>query len=56
MTLRLKPFENTVGKGENAVNQHFSRYPTMFFTPLETFLNLSCAFFVVCKCFEFGLV
>ena len=25
-----KPFENIVGKGENAGNQHFSTFPTIF--------------------------
>ena len=30
MTLGKRPFENTVGKGENAGNQHFSPFPTMF--------------------------
>ena len=30
--MRKKPFENTVGKGENAGNQHFLLFPTMFFT------------------------
>ena len=27
-----KPLENTVGKGENACNKHFLRFPTMFST------------------------
>ena len=30
MTLRERPFENTVGKGENAGNQHSLPTPTMF--------------------------
>ena len=29
-TLRKKRFKNIVGKGENAVNQHFLLFPTMF--------------------------
>ena len=29
-TLYKKPFENIVGKGENAGNQHFLFFPTMF--------------------------
>ena len=28
--MRKKPLENIVGKGENAGNQHFFPYPTMF--------------------------
>ena len=31
-TLKNKPFENSVGKGENAGNQHFYPFPTMFYT------------------------
>ena len=30
MTLRKKPFENIVGKGENAVYQHFLHFPQCF--------------------------
>ena len=30
--LEKKPFENNVGKGENAGNQHFLLFPTMFST------------------------
>ena len=30
MTLIKKPFENTVGKRENASNQHFLLYPQCF--------------------------
>ena len=30
MTLRKKPFENIVGKGENAGNQHFLLFPQCF--------------------------
>ena len=29
-TLVMKPFENTVGKGENAGNQHFVLFPQCF--------------------------
>ena len=29
-TLRYKPFENIVGKGENAGNQHFPLFPQSF--------------------------
>ena len=31
-----KAFENIVGKGENAGNQHFLLFPTMFSSPSET--------------------
>ena len=30
MTLKKKAFENIVGKGENAGNQHFLPFPTFF--------------------------
>ena len=30
MTLRKKPFENIVGQGENADNQHFLLFPQCF--------------------------
>ena len=30
MTLYKKPFENSVGKGENAGNQHFLLFPQRF--------------------------
>ena len=32
MTLRKKPFEYIVGKGEKAGNQHFLLYPPCFLT------------------------
>ena len=32
MTLKKKPVENNVEKGENAGTQHFSPFPTMFST------------------------
>ena len=31
-TLRMKPLENIMGKGENAGNQHFLLFPTMFYS------------------------
>ena len=30
MTMKKKPFENNVGKGENAGNQHFLLFPHCF--------------------------
>ena len=32
MTLNQRPFENIVGKGENAGNQHFLLFPQCFLT------------------------
>ena len=43
-TLRKKPFENLVGKGENAGNYHFSPFPTMFSTLSKTNINFSVTF------------
>ena len=52
--LKKKAFENVVGKGETADNQHFLIFP-QFFLPYvrETIRN---RYFVICKCFEFGPV
>ena len=55
-TLRKKPFENIVGKGENAGNQHFLLFPQCFLTFPEQFSVFGHIHFVVCKCLEFGLV
>ena len=35
-TLRKKPIENIVGKGENAGNQHFLLFPMMFYILSKT--------------------
>ena len=58
MTLRKKSFENIVGKGENAGNQHFLFFPQYFQPyPKKKKKKISIAtFYVICKCFEFGLV
>ena len=40
MTLKKKHFENIVGKGENAVSQHFLLFPQCFLTLLKTYFNL----------------
>ena len=45
--LEKKAFENIVGKGENAGNQHFLLFPTMFSTLPNTTFN-----FWVRKCFR----
>ena len=39
-----KPSENIVGKGENADNQHFLLFPTMFSTPHKTNFTFSSTF------------
>ena len=56
-TLKKKPFENIVGEGENAGNQYFSCFPTMFSTHPEKNLlsgnGLNYIYFVVCECVEF---
>ena len=49
-----KAFENNLGKGENAGNQHFLLFPKCFLTIPKTnfnfFMHIYC---VVCKAFEF---
>ena len=48
--------ENVLGKRENAGNQHFLFYPERFL-PFSKQISFFChIYFVVCKCFEFGLV
>ena len=45
MTLGKKPFENIVGKGENAGNQHFLLFPQCFIPfpkQVSSFSNLLC--------------
>ena len=54
-TLRKKAFENIVGKGEYAGNQHFLLFPTMFSTlPKLDFGFLKPIYFAICRCFQFG--
>ena len=53
-TLRKKPLENLVGKGENAGNQHFLLFPQCFLLFTKQVLNLPSLYFVVCKYFQFG--
>ena len=45
--LKKKSFENIVGKGENAGNQHFSPFPTMFSTHSKTNFSLSATFILL---------
>ena len=57
--LRSKPFENIVGKGQNASNQYFLLFPqcflsfspAMFSTLFKTIFYILITF-VVCKCIE----
>ena len=56
-TLRKKSFENIVGKGENAGNQHFLLFPQCFL-PCQNTKNIffTNILFVNGNCFEFGQV
>ena len=45
--LKKKAFENIVGKGENAGNQHFLLFPTTFSTLSKR--EIMSATFVICK-------
>ena len=56
MILKKKPFENTVRKGENAVDQHFLLFPQCFQPIPKRISGFSCIDFVVCKCFPCGPV
>ena len=56
LTLSEKSFENIVGKGENAVNQHFLLFPQCFYPVQNKFQFWGCIQYVTCKCFQFGLV
>ena len=55
-TLKKKPFENIVGKGENAGNQHYSFSHIVFYSSHSKFQSLIYIQIVVCKCFQFGQV
>ena len=44
MTLKRKPFENIVGKGENVGNLHFLLFPQCFLPPPKTNFNFSAEF------------
>ena len=46
-TLYKKPFENTVGKGENVGNQHFLFFSTMFSTLPKTNFYFSVTFILL---------
>ena len=49
-------FENIVGKGENAGNQHFLLFPQYFQPYQREKSSFKKIHFVVCKSFQFGLV
>ena len=55
MTLKKKAFENNVGKGGNAVTSFSSFSHNVFLSSDNKFHFLSHIYFVVCKCFEFGV-
>ena len=51
-----KPFENTVGKGEIACTSNFSFPHNVFNSIKDRNYHFCYTQFVVCKCFQFGLV
>ena len=53
---KKEAFENIVGKGEKAGNQHFLLFPQCFLPSQKQFLFLRCNYFVICECFEFRQV
>ena len=56
MTFRRKPFENIVGKGENAGNRHFLLFPQCFLAYCKQISMFKYDLFFVCKYFEFRQV
>ena len=56
IVLKKKLLENIVGKGENAGDQHFRLFLQCFYPFQQECLFLSYIYFVVGKCFQFGLV
>ena len=56
-TLKKKAFENNVGKGEIAGYKHVLLFPTFFlYFSYKKFQDFSHIYFVVCKCFQVGVV
>ena len=49
-----KACEKIVGKGENAVNQHFLLFPHVFYKIKDRDYHVSNTKIVVCNCFQFG--
>ena len=54
MTLKKKPFENSVGKEENADKPAYSLSHNVFFPFQKEFKFLSYIYFVVYEDFQFG--
>ena len=51
--LEKEAFENIVGLGENAGNQHFILFPQSFLSFPKQISHFSChIYFVFCKCFK----
>ena len=50
-TLKKEAFQNILGKGENAGNQHFLLFPKCFLPFPKQIHFLSEIHFVVCNCF-----
>ena len=48
-----KPFENILGRGENAGNPHFLLISHFFYPFKGEFQLLKYIYLVVCKCFQF---
>ena len=48
MTLKMKPFENIVGKAENASNKHFSFSHIVFYPSQHKFQFFSCLQNLLC--------
>ena len=46
MTLRKKPVENIMGKGENARNQHFLLLPQCFLSLQQKYSSLLVEFYI----------
>ena len=51
MTLGKKPLENIVGKGENAVYQHYLLFLQCLLPYQRKYAKFET---VICKCFQFG--
>ena len=51
-----KPFENTVGKGDIALDEQFLLFPQYFLPDWITFSIFIKFEIVVCKLFQFGRV
>ena len=54
--IKTEAFENIVGKGENAGDHIFSFSHNVFNYSQNKFQLLDYIYFVVCNCFQFGLV